>query len=57
MPTCPQCRRHFRTLPDETQDHPCPHCGWAPWNEPRDPEEEEDDRFAEGDLPIGGASG
>ena len=32
MPTCPKCRRHFPTLPCEEQDHPCPRCGWAPWD-------------------------
>ncbi len=38
MPTCPNCKRHFRTLPDEEGDHPCPHCGWEPGNDkPADP--------------------
>ena len=30
MPQCNQCGAVFRTLPDETQDHACPKCGWHP---------------------------
>ena len=29
--TCPRCGRVFRVLDDEDGEHPCPHCGYAPW--------------------------
>lgn len=30
MPRCPNCRRSFRTLEDESDMHDCPHCGYFP---------------------------
>lgn len=27
MPQCPKCKRVWKTLPGEEQDHDCPHCG------------------------------
>ena len=31
MPTCPECGTHFRVPPDECADHPCPRCGFYPY--------------------------
>lgn len=28
---CPSCRRSFHVLADEIDSHPCPSCGYAPW--------------------------
>jgi len=44
MPKCPKCKRYFRTLPDEEQDHPCPACGWEPGDR-----DDEDDELEEGE--------
>lgn len=38
---CPVCRRTFRVLADEVDTHPCPFCGYAPWD---DEKERHDDR-------------
>jgi len=35
MARCPLCAKHFRTLEDEEGMHDCPHCGYAPWDEPK----------------------
>ena len=39
MPTCPECGTHFRVPPDECADHPCPTCGYYPYED----EDEEGD--------------
>lgn len=26
---CPKCRRQFRVLTDEVNDHDCPYCGYT----------------------------
>ena len=33
MARCPRCTKHFRVMEDEENMHPCPSCGYAPWNE------------------------
>jgi len=38
--TCPKCRTRIQVLADEYGDHPCGRCGWEPYN---DEEESEDD--------------
>jgi ribosomal protein S27AE len=38
---CPNCRRSFRALADESGQHECPSCGYAPWHV--DEQEEDDD--------------
>lgn len=46
MSLCPRCKHHFRTLPDEGNDHPCPRCGLSPWDvlcNGRDDLEEDDE--------------
>jgi rRNA maturation endonuclease Nob1 len=37
---CPKCRRSFRVLADESGQHECPSCGYAPWHVD---EQDEDD--------------
>ena len=43
MPTCPRCKRRFKTLPDEENMHDCPSCGFSPEDLEDDDEEEEDE--------------
>jgi Zn ribbon nucleic-acid-binding protein len=40
---CPKCRRSFRVLADESGQHECPSCGYAPWHV----DEQDDDEIGE----------
>lgn len=39
---CPNCGRQIRTLDDEYGDHGCI-CGWEPWDDEYDDEEEDEE--------------
>jgi rRNA maturation endonuclease Nob1 len=39
---CPNCRRCFRVLADESGQHECPACGYAPWHVDEQEHEETD---------------
>jgi hypothetical protein len=45
MSYCRHCRFHYRELPDEQGDHPCPSCGREPHEREVEPEWLDEDSY------------